>query len=187
MSTALVQRLHQLIKHDIVDRSGTKPSVCNYCSLIVDARDMELVHNVTISDTHVLLESDDTLKHTVVYVAGYLMRRFGIKDDDEVDDELFVTSNFIQELRRGEMTIPTLATVFFVHSAYYLISAVDNRKKSCCSYCPRLIAAINSPMAANRQSCGTLVNILMKARVLDASDTEQRLGCLRRQEKHQND
>ena len=129
-----------------------------------------------------LLESDDTLKHTAVNVAGYLMRRFGIKDDDAVDGEPFMTSDFIQELKRGGLTIPTLATVSFVHSAYHLISAVDNRKKSCCSYCYRLIATIGSPMAANRHGCGTLVNILMKARVLDASDTEQRLGCFRRQE-----
>jgi hypothetical protein len=42
-------------------------------------------------------------------------------------------------------------------------------------------------MAANVQACQTLVNILEKALVLDTSDTEQRLGCLRRQEKLQKD
>lgn len=177
--------MRQLIKHDVVDRSGTKLSLCNYCDLTIDARDLEHVYDVTISDTQALLESDDTLKHTVIYVAGYLMRRFRIKHVDEVVDEPFVTSDFIQELNRGGLTIPTLATVFFVHSAYHLMSAVDSHKKNCSSYCSRLIAAIDAPMATNTQTCRTLVNILMKARVIDASDTEQRLGCLRRQEKLQ--
>lgn len=166
----------------MIDRSGTKPLLCDYCHLTVDDRDKELVHDVTITDTQVLLESDDTLKHTVVYVAGYLMRRFGTKHVDEVDEPL-VSSDFIQELNRGGLIIPTLSTVFFVLSAYHLLSAIDSCKKNYCSYSSRLISAIEAPMATNMQSYRTLVNILMKGHVLDASDTEQRLGCLRRQEK----
>ena len=110
------------------------------------------------------------------------MRRFGTEHIDEADDEPNVTSDFIKELDRGGLTIPTLATVFFVHSANHLISSIDCCKKNCCSYCSRLISVIEAPMAGNLQACRTLVNILVKARVLDASDTEQRLGCLRRQE-----
>ena len=186
ISAAKVQRLHQLIKHDVVNRAGTRPSLCDYCDLTVDVRDLELVPEITINDTQTLLESNDTLKHTMVYVAGYLMRRFGTEHIDEADDEPNVTSDFIKELDRGGLTIPTLATVFFVHSANHLISSIDCCKKNCCSYCSRLISVIEAPMAGNLQACRTLVNILVKARVLDASDTEQRLGCLRRQEKLQN-
>jgi hypothetical protein len=186
LSAAKVQRLHQLIKHDVVNRAGPKPSMCEYCELTIDARDLELVNDITVNDTQTLLESDNTLKHTVVYVAGYLMRKFGTQVD-EADDEPCANSDFIKELNRGGLTIPTLSTVFLVHSANHLISALDCQKKNCCAYCSRLISRIESPMAANVQACRTLVNILEKARVLDTSDTEQRLGCLRRQEKLQKD
>ncbi len=58
------------------------------------------------------------------------MRRFGTKNADEVEDEPFVTSDFTQKLSRGEHIIPTLVTVFFVHSAYHQMSAPDNREKA---------------------------------------------------------
>jgi hypothetical protein len=88
-----------------------------YCDLTVDVRELELVPDITINETQTLLESDGTLKHTVVHVAGYLMRRFGTKHVDEADDEPCVTSDSIKELDRGGLTIPTLETVSFVHSA----------------------------------------------------------------------
>jgi hypothetical protein len=82
---AKVQRLHQLLKNDVVDRAEKGPSFCDYCDLTVDVRDLELVPDIIINDTQTLLESDGSLKHTVVYVAGYLMRRFGTKHVDEAD------------------------------------------------------------------------------------------------------
>jgi hypothetical protein len=109
---AKVQRLHQLLKHDVVDRAEKRPSFCDYCDLTVDVRDLELVPNITINHTQILLESDGTLKHTVVHVAGYLMRRSRTKHVDEADDEPCVTSDFIKELDRGGMTIPTLSKQF---------------------------------------------------------------------------
>jgi len=115
------------------------------------------------------------------------MRRFGTKHVDETDDEPCVTSDFITELDRGGLSIPTLEKVFFVHSANHLLSATDSCKKYCCSYCSRLISVIEALTAGNTQACRTFVNILVKARVLNVSYTEQRLGCLRRREKLQND
>lgn len=59
---AKVQRLHHLLKHDVVDRAEKGPSFCDYCDLTVDVRDLELVPDITINDTQTLLESDGTLK-----------------------------------------------------------------------------------------------------------------------------
>jgi hypothetical protein len=73
------------------------------------------------------------------------MHRFGIIYVDEIEDELFMTSDFIQELNRGELTVPNLASVFFVHSTYHVVNIVDSGKKHCCSYCSKLTAATEAP------------------------------------------
>ena len=39
---------------------------------------------------------------------------------------------------------------------------------------------------SNKTACVTLANILLKAFVLDKSDKEKQLGCLRRREKPSN-
>ena len=47
----------------------------------------------------------------------------------------------------------------------------------------KLLSYIDAPISDNVQACHTLANVLMKAFVLDKSDREKQIGCLRRKEK----
>ena len=64
-----------------------------------------------ISETQSLLHSTDPMKHKAIYNAGYL---FKIYTDNEATEH--VSSEFLDELNWGELSIPTMLTVFFVHS-----------------------------------------------------------------------
>ena len=56
-------------------------------------------------------------------------------------------------------------------------------KKHCPQYLVKLFQQIDVPFAEDGRICRTLVNIITKAYVLNNSDTEKQIGCLRRQEK----
>ena len=56
--------------------------------------------------------------------------------------------------------------------------------KACCrNYFKRLFSFIDAPVADVSDACLTVSNILLKAFVLNNSDRERELGCLRRKEK----
>ena len=78
---------------------------------------------------------------------------------------------------------PTLATTFFVHSAVNLMLSMSTTKSNCRTYIAKLLSYIETPVASDEAACRTMANILMKAQVLDSSDREKDLGCLRRKEK----
>ena len=48
------------------------------------------------------------------------------------------------------------------------------------------ISLCNVPLAGSKVACTTLANILLQAHVLDVSDKEKSLRCLRRQDKLSN-
>ena len=56
--------------------------------------------------------------------------------------------------------------------------------------CPTLADSIptplDAPLAGSKAACTTLANFLLKAHVLNVSDKEKSLGCLRRQDKLSN-
>ena len=49
-----------------------------------------------------------------------------------------------------------------------------------------LLYFVDAPLAGSKAACTTLANILLKAHVLNVSDKEKSLGCLRRQDKLSN-
>ena len=49
-----------------------------------------------------------------------------------------------------------------------------------------LLSFVDAPLAGSKAACTTLANILLKAHVLNVSDKEKSLGCLRRQDKLSN-
>ncbi len=76
--------------------------------------------------------SDDALKHKVVYLAGHLVHKYGdstsmeeIIDDEDGNEG---SSEFLDNLNRGGLSVPTMSTVFFVHNAYNLY---DKTKMRC--------------------------------------------------------
>ena len=128
-----------------------------------------------------LLNSSDTMKEKVVYIAGFLTTKFKQHDGDPSEEE---SCRFLEELNRGSLRVSTLNnTVFFVHSAQYTYEHLDESRMNCISYFKRLISHIDAPMAAINGACRTLSNLVFKARVVAVSDRENTLGCLRRKEK----
>ena len=88
----------------------------------------------------------------------------------------------LTELSHGGLSVPTLSTVHFVHVAYMTYPKVTSGGL-CKNYLKRLFSEIDCPMSKISDACSTLSNIILKAFVLNNSDKEKALGCLRRQEK----
>ena len=59
-------------------------------------------------------------------------------------------------------------------------------KMRCRFHFAELISFVDAPLAGSKAACTTLANILLKAHVLNESDKEKSLGCLRRQDKLSN-
>ena len=76
--------------------------------------------------------------------------------------------------------MPTISTVFFVHNAYNLHAM---SKMHCRFHFAELLSFVDAPVATNNAACTTLANNLLKTQVLNVSDKEKAVGCLRRQEK----
>ena len=64
-----------------------------------------------------LLETSDILKQKVVYLAGFLVHKY---NEPNVNEEEEISCEFISELNRGGLHVPTLSTIYFVHSAISL-------------------------------------------------------------------
>ena len=177
MAVAKMQILHQLLKFDIIPEKTLNYS-CPSCTELVVPDNIRIVENLSLADTQSLLESDDTLKHKVIYIAGYVTKKYGSNDATEN-----ISSEFLEELSRGGLTVPTLSTVFFVHSAIRIQSLIQTSQTRCRVYLSRLLAHVDSPIATDTNACTTVANILLKSFVYANSDKEQTVGCLRRKEK----
>ena len=101
-------------------------------------------------------------------------------ETEDIDNH-HINSDFVTNINRGGLTVPLLSTVHFVHSAYKLF---DKCNLHCCrAYLSQALYCIDNPVVAIQGACLTLSNIFLKAFVLDNSDKERQLGCLRRKEK----
>ena len=98
-------------------------------------------------------------------------------------NEFIESTEFVDELSRCRLRIPTLDMVFFVHSAYHLYENIDKSRLSCTKYFQKVLKHINCNYSSDEKLCSRLTNIIFKADVLNSSDRENQLGCLRRKEK----
>ena len=73
--------------------------------------------------------------------------------------------------------------VFLVHSAIHLYGKLADSRKTCTKYFQTLLKTIDSTFSHNKNLYRCLSNIIFKADVLNSSDRENELGCLRRTEK----
>ena len=178
IAAAKTQRLHQLVKRNILPEANADSTPnCLICTANIEEDDINLIDDLTITSTQTLLDSDDILKHKVVYIAGFLARSY-----DQIETEVLSTE-FLDELNRGGLSMPTFDTVYFVYCAIKLQEKIPQPRQNCGRYFQRLLALINSPMANNERACSTLKNTLFKGFVLNNSDNERQVGCLRRREK----
>jgi hypothetical protein len=185
IAAAKVQRLHQLLKLDIIPKDDVQRT-CSNCTATPDEQDLDLLQDITTDDTEKLLDSDDSLKHKIIFVAGFLTRKYEKKTADDDDDDAQgprVSSEFTRQLDRGGLSIPSLSTVYLVHSAVHIISKLSPSKSGCRQYVATLLSSVDAPLSNNVMACRTVANVLLKAHVLHHSDREQELGCLRRREK----
>ena len=104
------QQMHQLIKYDAApDCSDRKCINCPVCSQEILPEDIDLVHDLDIHETQCLMETSDILKQKVVYLGGFLTHKYIEVNADEEE----ISSEFISELNRGGLHLPTLNTVYF--------------------------------------------------------------------------
>ena len=112
LASAKVTNLHTLVKYGILPVDEPTPA-CTICKEPPNDDDVELIHDFGLTETQSILSSDDALKHKIEYLAGHLVHKFG---EFEADDEEEISSAFLDELNRGGLSMPTLPTVYFVHS-----------------------------------------------------------------------
>ena len=177
-AAAKVTNLHALLQYDLLPEQLDE-SNCPTCSQDVSEDDIDSISDYTVEETEMVIDSDDCLKHKIIYIAGHLIHKFG---NDE-GEELLYSTEFIESLSRGGLTVPTLSATFLVHCAMRIRENIDPAKARCRSYLKKCFAYVASPLAKKEKACHTLANIILKAFVLNHSDKERELGCLRRREK----
>ena len=188
-AAAKIANLHTLLKHEIMPDSSSRANDSDKNCITYSNPDerSDLIDEITPQDTQELLGSDDPLKHKVVYLAGHLVHKYGTSSSMEEiiddDDRNEVSSEFLDNLNRNGLSVPNMSAVFFVHNAYNLHANTEMR---CRFHFAKLLSFVDAPLADCNAACTTLANILLKAHVLNASDHEKNLGCLRRQEKLSN-
>ena len=116
--------------------------------------------------------------HKVVFIAGLSITfKHGEMEGNPVSTE------FLQELDRGGLRVPTLSTTCFLQTAVHLLEVLQRAKNSCRTYVTKVLSFYDHPLAEDNVALHSLVNILLKAQVKHFSEREQQLGCLRRREK----
>ena len=139
------------------------------------------MQQISIEDTQLLLDSCNTLKHKVVFIAGYITFKHGEMEGD------LVSTEFLQELDRGGLRVPTLSMTCFVQTAVNLLELLPRAKNSCRTYVIKVLSFFDHPLAEDNVALYSLVNTLLIAQVNHFRDREQQLGCLRRREKLQEE
>ena len=115
ISACKAQRLHQMLKFNIIPQSCLEWK-CSYCTAPIILEDIDVMLETNTEDMQTLLDSTDTLKHKVVFIVGFLTyKHLGPGEGDEVSSE------FLQELDRGGLRVPTLYTTCFVYIAINLL------------------------------------------------------------------
>ena len=150
------------MKYSILPVDEPTPA-CTICKEPLNDDDVELIHDFGLTETQSILSSDDDLKHKIVYIAGHLMHKFG---EFEADDEEEITSAFLDELNSGKN----------------LVEQIPSGRCVCRTYLAKILSLIDAPIASNLAACKKIATTL-KAFVLNNSDREKELRCLRHQEK----
>lgn len=170
-AAAKTKNLYALLKYESTPcESHDVPCTSNIC---IDDDQFD----ITIADTEDLVQSNDSVKHKCIFLAGYLEHKYRaniLRIETENNDDHRINSEFLTNLNRGGLTVPLLSTVHFVHSAYKLFGKCNLH---CCrAHLSHALRRIDSPMVVIQGACLTLSNILLKAFVLDNSDKERKLN-----------
>ena len=183
MAVEKMQVLHQLLKHDLLlDKSHS--CKCPSCTQEVNPDDIDVVRDLTITETQSLLQTSDQLKHTVIYISGYISKKHHLPSNEA---EECISSEFLDKLNRGRLTIPTLSRAFFVHTGIRIQNLILTPETQCRSYLMKLLSFTDAPIAKTTSTHQSLANILLKLFVMAKGDKEQSISCLQRKEKPQDE
>ncbi|KAI6654420.1 hypothetical protein LOD99_816 [Oopsacas minuta] len=105
ISACKAQRLHQMLKFNIIPQ-GCLGWKCSYCTAPIVLEDIDVMLETSTEDTQTLLDSTGSLKHKVVFIAGFLTYKH-----QGPGEGVEVSSEFLQELDRGGLRVPTLDTI----------------------------------------------------------------------------
>ena len=172
------------VTSDILPSSSGTEEICSFCSVELYGEDVELIEGFQLKSARALLDSDDILKHEVIYIAVFLALHR--KQDKEDTEKALLTTEFLEELNRVGLCMPTLTSVAFTHCAMKVHDQIPWPRKHCEVYFLRLLSKFDCSLAKDPEACKKLKNTLCKAFVLHNSDTEKQIGCLRRKEKLSN-
>ena len=65
--------------------------------------------DIAIADTEDLVQSNDSIKHKIIFLAGYLEHKFRGKSVETEDiDNHHINSDFVTNLNKGVLTVPLL-------------------------------------------------------------------------------
>ena len=159
---------------------GEPLSHCTLCNAVPIPEDLELLPDLSICETQDLIDSSETMKQKVIYIAGYLTHKHSAEFANENVGNEMVSSDLLNELNRGGLRVPTLNMIFLfiVHLLY-----IQKSRRNCTKYFQSLIALVDTPFATKPDIRRRLTNLIFKADVLHTSDNETGIGCLRRKEK----
>ena len=136
-----MQVLHQLLKHDLLpDKSHSYK--CPSCTQEVNPDGIDVVRDLTITETQSLLQTPDQLKHKVIYISGYISKKHHSPSNEA---EECISSAFVDELNRGGLTIRTLSTAYFVHTGIRIQNLISTPETRCRSYLMKFLTFIDAP------------------------------------------
>ena len=155
-AVAETKNLHALLKYESMPhKSNNVP-----CTSNIRINDYDF--DITIADTEDLVQSNDSIKHKIIFLAGYLEHKFRGKslETENIDDH-YINSDFVTNLNRGGLTVPLLSAAHFVHLAYKLF---DKCNLHCCrTHLSQTLHCIDSPVVAIQRAGLTLPNIFFES------------------------
>ena len=116
----------------------------------------------------------------MIHILGYISKKHHSPSNEA---EECISSEFLDELNRGGLTIPTLSTAFFVHTGIRIQNLISTPETQCRSYLMKLLSFTDAPIAKNTSARQSLANILLKSFVMAKGNKEQSIGYLWRKEK----
>ena len=162
-----IVNMKSLIKYDIFPANEKQLEECQ-CSNVSEEEKNLIMDEFSFNDTTNLLESDDLLKHKIVYIAGHLAHKYKGKFSEELyGDEDEISCEFLKNLDRGGLSVPTFSMVHFVYVGYLIYNKTNAR---CYKYLSKLFSSLDAPIAS--AASVSLANIMLNSFVLNASDRE---------------
>ena len=119
IASARVVNLHAMLKFDLLPNKDVISAIaCDHCNNYPSEDDVEALNDFDVNETQSLLLRDETLRHKVVFIAGYLVHKYETTDGENDEN---ISTEFLDELNRGGLSVPTISTVHFVHLAFSLV------------------------------------------------------------------